>query len=278
MSALPTTFEPVTAPALDVIEHGSGLPLLALHGFPVDHRLMTGCLEPVFRPDDAIRRIYPDLPGLGASPGDDVSSAGDVLDRIDAFVDEVIGDEPFLVVGESYGAYLSRALVQRRRDQVRGFALICPVVTAEASARRMPPRNVRRPDPDLIAALEATEAAAFTEVAVVESTTTLERFRAEVAPGLASGDLAAIARIRSHYALPEPIERDEPFSPPSLIVAGRQDWIVGYLDQWSLLEHYPAATFAVLDVAGHNLQFERPELFGALVRDWLDRVADEPPA
>ena len=34
--------------------------------------------------------------------------------------------------------------------------------------------------------------------------------------------------------------------------------------------------FAVLDVAGHNLQFERPELFGALVRDWLDRVAGEP--
>ena len=72
MSAPPRRFGVVTAPALNVIEHGSGLPLLALHGFPVDHRLMTGCLEPVFRPDDAIRRIYPDLPGLGASPGDDV--------------------------------------------------------------------------------------------------------------------------------------------------------------------------------------------------------------
>ena len=63
-----------------------------------------------------------------------------------------------------------------------------------------------------------------------------------------------------------------------MIVAGRQDWIVGYRDQWRLVERYPAATFAVLDVAGHNLQFERPELFGALLRDWLDRVAGEPPS
>jgi pimeloyl-ACP methyl ester carboxylesterase len=266
----------VTAPALNVVEHGSGLPLLALHGFPVDHRLMSGCLEPLFAPDEPVRRIYPDLPGLGASPGSGVSSTRDVLDRIDAFVDETIGDEPFLLVGESYGGYLSRALVRRRRAQVLGLALICPSVVADASARRLPPRTVRRPDPELVAGLDPAEAAEFTEVAVVESHDALERFRAEVASGLAAGDQAAIARIRADYGLDEPIERGEPFEAPTLILAGRQDSTVGYVDQWGLVEHYPASTFAVLDVAGHNLQFERPALFGALMRDWLDRVADEP--
>lgn len=266
----------MTAPALNVVEHGSGLPLLALHGFPVDHRVMSGCLEPLFGPDEAIRRIYPDLPGLGASPGGGVSSTRDVLDRIDAFVDAAIGDEPFLLVGESYGGYLSRALVRRRRAQVLGLALICPSVVADASARRLPPRTVRRPDPELVAGLDPAEAAEFTEVAVVESHDALERFRAEVAPGLAAGDQAAIARIRADYGLDEPIERGEPVEAPTLIVAGRQDSTVGYVDQWGLVEHYPASTFAVLDVAGHNLQFERPALFGALMRDWLDRVADEP--
>ncbi len=278
MSAPPATFEVVTAPALHAIEHGSGLPLLALHGFPVDHHVMTGCLEPVFDRDEPIRRIYPDLPWLDASPGDAVSSTRDVLDLVDAFVDEAIGDEPFLLVGESYGGYLARALVQRRRDQVLGLALICPMVVAEASGRALPPRTVRRPDPELIAALDPAEAVEFTDVAVIESAETLASFRADVAPGLAAGAAATIARIRSAYALDEPIERDEPFAAPTLIVAGRQDWIVGYLDQWDLVEHYPAASFAVLDVAGHNLQFERSELFGALVRDWLDRVADEPRA
>jgi pimeloyl-ACP methyl ester carboxylesterase len=268
----------VTVAPLHVVEHGSGLPLLALHGFPVDHRVMSGCLEPIFARGEPIRRIYPDLPGLGASPGDRVDSTRDVLERVDAFVDEAIGDDPFLLVGGSYGGYLSRALVQRRRAQVRGLALICPSVVAEASGRRLPARTVRRPDPGLVAALDPAEAAEFTDVAVVESADALERFRAEVAPGLASGDADAVARIRSDYGLDEPIERGEPFTAPTLIVAGRQDWIVGYLDQWELVEHYPTASFAVLDVAGHNLQFERPALFGALVRDWLDRVAGEPGA
>jgi len=268
----------VTVPALNVLEHGSGLPLLALHGFPVDHRLMSGCLEPLFGPDEPIRRIYPDLPGLGASPGDGVSSTRDVLDRVDALIDEAIGDEPFLLVGESYGGYLSRALVQRRRAQVLGLALICPMVVADASARRIPARAVRRPDPELIARLDPVEAVEFTDIAVVESAEALERFRTEVAPGLAAGDADAIARIRADYGLEEPIERGDPFAAPTLIIAGRQDWIVGYRDQWRLVERYPSATFAVLDVAGHNLQFERPELFGALLRDWLDRVAGEPPS
>ena len=269
----------MTAPPLHVVEHGSGVPLVALHGFPVDHRVMSGCLEPIFESDEPvrrIRRIYPDLPGLGASAGDGVSSTREVLERIDAFIDEVVADEPLLLVGESYGGYLSRALAQRRGDQVIGLALVCPSMVADRAARTLPERVVRRPDAELVARLDPAEAADFTDLAVVESPHTLERFRSDVAPGLAAGDPAAIDRIGADYALDEPIERGTPFSAPTLIVAGRQDSVVGYRDQWRLVEHYPTATFAVLDLAGHNLQFERPALFAALVRDWLDRVADEP--
>ena len=50
---------------------------------------------------------------------------------------------------------------------------------------------------------------------------------------------------------------------------------VGYLDQFELLPHYPRASFAVLDVAGHNLQIEQPALFDALMLEWLDRVTVE---
>lgn len=83
-----------------------------------------------------------------------------------------------------------------------------------------------------------------------------------------------MARIRERWVLSVDPESGEPFPRPSLIVTGRQDDMVGYVDQWALLPHYPRATFAVLDVAGHNLQFERPALFEALVGDWLDRVSE----
>ena len=69
---------------------------------------------------------------------------------------------------------------------------------------------------------------------------------------------------------------DRAFAYPTLIVTGRQDNVIGYLDAWSILEAYPRATFAVLDRAGHFLGLlERSDLFSNLVCDWLDRVSQE---
>jgi hypothetical protein len=36
---------------------GSGTPLLAIHGWSPDHRLMKGCLEPVFEMIDVPRHL-----------------------------------------------------------------------------------------------------------------------------------------------------------------------------------------------------------------------------
>jgi len=56
-------------------------------------------------------------------------------------------------------------------------------------------------------------------------------------------------------------------------VAGRLDSSVGYVAATDLLEHYPHATFAVLDDAGHALPHEQPALLTALLKNWLDRSA-----
>ena len=69
----------------------------------------------------------------------------------------------------------------------------------------------------------------------------------------------------------------EPFGGPTLILAGRQDASVGYLDAIDLLESYPRATLAILDRAGHGLRAEQPALFRALTNEWLDRVELEAP-
>ncbi len=59
---------------------------------------------------------------------------------------------------------------------------------------------------------------------------------------------------------------------PTLMVAGRQDSIVGYAGLWRLLDNYPRATYAVLDHAGHALPHEQRGLLTALMGEWLDRV------
>ncbi|MFG2099633.1 alpha/beta fold hydrolase [Micromonospora echinaurantiaca] len=266
-----------TSVSLKVVERGAGTPVLALHGWTPDHRLMLGCLEPVFAGRTGYRRLYPDLPGMGASPAPaEIASSDDVLDTVQDLVDDLLGDEPFLLVGESYGGYLARALARSRPDQVLGLALICPTGTAvEQADRRVPEPQVLRPDPALLAATDARTATEFADISVVQTPETLRRFREEVMAGLDAADAVAMARIRQRWTLTEDPEGGAPFTRPTLVLTGRQDHVTGYLDQFALLPHYPRATFAVLDVAGHNLQIEQPGLFDALVGEWLDRVAAE---
>ncbi|WP_416399601.1 alpha/beta fold hydrolase [Burkholderia sp. LFS038] len=109
-------------------EYGSGTPVLALHGAGVDHREISGALEPIFSSVPGVRRLYPDLPGMGRTPAaGTITSNDDVLDILLGFIDSTIGDEPFFVIGHSYGGFLARAIANRRADQAVGLALICPV-------------------------------------------------------------------------------------------------------------------------------------------------------
>jgi pimeloyl-ACP methyl ester carboxylesterase len=261
---------------LHYVEHGDGVPILAIHGWSPDHRIMTGFLEPLFASREGWRRVYPDLPGMGRTSVDErIASSDDVLDAVERFVDERIGDRPFLLVGESYGGYLARAIAAGRAEQVRGLALVCPIGTAvNASERTLPERSVIHADPALMASLDETEAQSFGSLAVVQSTDTLRRFREDVAPGLAAADSDALARIQRRWELTARPESRGRFDGPTLIITGRQDWATGYADVYPLLDHYPRATFAVLDRAGHNAQFEQPALVGALVDEWLDRVEE----
>ncbi|MDQ3787569.1 MAG: alpha/beta hydrolase [Actinomycetota bacterium] len=257
--------------SLNHVDIGTGTPVLALHGWTPDHRLMLGCLEPVFARRQGYRRLYPDLPGMGKSPAPpSIASSDDMLAAVREFVAETIGTTPFLLVGESYGGYLARGLTRALGDQVLGLALICPIgVAVEYEARTLPPRQVLRREPGL------RENAEFESMAVVATAETLRRFEEEIDPGLAIADEQAMARIAARRRLTDDPEGGDTFTRPTLILTGRQDDVVGYEDQWALLPHYPRATFAVLDVAGHNLQFEQPALFDALMSEWLDRVAYE---
>lgn len=256
------------------VSYGDGIPVLALHGWTPDHRLMTGCLEPIFTDLPGYRRLYPDLPGMGQSPACDIDSSDGILAAVQAFVDEHIGAEPFLLIGESYGGYLARAVARERPEQVLGLSLICPIGTVVENADRTVPEHVvLRSEPGVVESL--TEGEDFTELAVVRTAAALAAYRKDVAPGLAIADAAALDRILKKRTLSVDPDSGPVFTRPTLVVCGRQDSITGYEDVYVLLPHYPRATFAILDVAGHNLQLEQPELFAALTREWLQRVADD---
>ena len=258
------------------VEHGSGMPVLALHGWLSGLQEIAGFLEPFFGSRPGYRRIYPDLPGMGRTPAPDaVNSSDDMLHVLLGLVDELIGDAAFLVVGHSYGGYLARAIANRLPGQVVGLALICPV-TSMADRWQVPEHVILHASGDL-SSLDPELESDFRGYFVVHTPETLQRFQEVVAPVIGQSDMAALDRIGERGQLRTSPEAGAAYTKPTLILTGRQDSTVGYADQWRLIEHYPRATFAVLDRAGHALPHEQRTLLHTLLAEWLDRVTEAMP-
>src|SRR6478672_11004239 len=247
--------------AVHYVEHGAGRPVLVLHGAGVDHREAEACFEPVFGGVAGFRRIYPDLPGMGQTVlSDRLRSAEDVLDTLLDFAGEVTDGTGHLLIGHSAGAYYAQAMAAREPGHVAGLALVCPLLPG---LRDVPEHRV------VVGSGEIGDDD-FRGYFVVQSPEMLDRYDRFVAPAAALVDQAAMARISERWELatgPGPA-----YDGPTLVVAGRLDSTVGYAAAADLVDHYPHATLAVVDEAGHALPHEQPDLLRALVGEWLIRV------
>ena len=235
--------------------------MLVLHGAGVDHREPEACFEPVFGGVPGFRRIYPDLPGMGRTAAPQrLRSAEDVLATLSDFAAEVSEGTPYLLIGHSAGGYYAQAMAARMPRQVAGLALICPLLPG---VRDVPQHRV-------VAGSGEIGDDRFRSYFVVQSPEMLERYERHVAPAAGLADQEALERIGGRWEL---APDDGPaYAGPTLVVAGRLDSTVGYAAAADLLDHYPHASLAVVDDAGHALPHEQPDLLRALVTEWLARV------
>lgn len=255
---------------------GEGRPVVMLHGWPLDHRVMTSSLEPVFEKREGWKRIYPDLPGMGRTPGADwISSQDQVLEVVLEFIAKVAPGQRYSVVGFSYGGYLARGVVHRRAAMMDGLCLIAPVVLPHHSERTLPQHSCLVEDPDLVATLDEKIAEAFQRFAVVQSHELLDSVISVGEPARDIADNGFLSRLEKEFAFSFDVDvLPKPFAGPTLLFMGRQDAICGYHDAWGLIEDYVRGTFVVVDRAGHLLMVEQKSLFEGLLNEWLDRVEE----
>lgn len=245
---------------------GSGRPIVLLPWFSLDSRVMAAAFEHVLGVVDGFARHYLDLPGVGASAPVEPST--------DAVVDAVIHDlaartEPVLLVGCSYGGYVASAVTRRRPDLVAALALVCSGVRIGLADRTLPdvPRRTPLAWPDDV----SRDTRSHLDVALATDDS-------EIAAAVARHVEATVRddgyledlRARSYAVADE--GDDTAYDGPVLMLAGRQDRIGGYVDQFEAMRRYPNGTYAVVDGAGHYLPFERADVFAGLLRSWLVRA------
>ncbi len=219
-----------------------------LHGSPSDHSRALAQVEPSFEGRHGWRRVYPDLPGHGRTPGSSkIRDMDDYLRTMLAFVDEVSAGKRFCIGGISFGAYLALGIVRKRRRRIAGLLLSVPEIYHSPTEDRLDEQHGTP-------SIQTPREVAPTLPSYVEDTAWLE--------GLPFRDVS-IDLYRGH----------PPVRAPALLLFGRRDAPFRAERYWRVLRDFPEATFAVLGGAGHRLWTDRNEVACALTRDWLDRVA-----
>lgn len=253
---------------------GEGAPLLLIHGWSADRRYMIADLEPVFEHHPSWQRIYLDLPGHGRTPAPDwLSTQAQMVEIVEGFVTAVCPDLPVAVAGSSYGGYLALALIRTMPARLRGAALLIPDVPDSTGTRDLPSPVDLGGDDGAFDDLRDDEQW-IPQALVRPDRRMVDAVRADDLPGYRAADYEFLARLEANYVHSGTAGRPgAPFTEPCLILTGRQDTTVGYRSAGTLLDELPRATYAVVDLAGHHLgRVERPEVFRALVGDWLDRM------
>lgn len=257
---------------------GEGKPIIMIHGYYADNRVMAGCMEPIFSGKNDYKRLYIDLPGMGKSESSEwITTSDDILDVVVDFIEKIIPNENFLIAGNSYGGYIARGVMYKMMDRVDGIALICPVVIPEYKKRNLPENIVLVSNNELLSRLTLDDKEDLNSSMVVQSERIYERYQNEVMSGVKIANVEFLQNImKNGYGFSYDLEKiDKKFNKPALILLGRQDECVGYKDALNLLDKFPRATFSVLDSAGHNLQIEQEEVFNSLINEWIERVNKE---
>lgn len=258
---------------------GGGVPLVLLHGFPLDRTVWDEQLPAL----GAARVIRVDLRGCGESEPDDGPAlmemlAGDVAGVLDALrVDRAA------LAGHSIGGYVALAFFRMFAERVAGLALVASHVSADASnapgadpaqralaagrnalAERLERENT------MDAAIESYLPRTFAPATYRDRPELVERARAIMARQNPRGCAQLVRgmkeRLDSHDLLPD-------IAVPALIVAGAED---AYLRTETLRETAGAirgAEFVALDGVGHLPMLEAPAATDAALARFAQRAA-----
>ena len=247
---------------------GEGKPVLIIHGWGISKLTMKGAFEPIFREVDGYKRFYIDLPGMGDSEHGDIKNSDDILKLLHEFAVEVI-KEPFVIIGQSYSGLLARGFVNKFPEMISKIILFVPCMIPGVKQGRVEQLKVVQKDDELLNALSKEERDSFTLMNVVLTKGVWERYKKYLMPALESADWDFLNNVLEGSFSFDPDDLEKPCEIPCLIITAKQDFEVGYKDQFDLMEKYINSTYFAVENAGHNLQIEQPEIFESIVKSWL---------
>ncbi len=244
------------------VESGSGVPLVLVHGYPLDHTIwdpVSGVLQA-----DA-RVIRPDLRGYGRSPiTDGIYSMRLFADDLLRLLDR-LGLERVILAGHSMGGYVSLAFAQAYPQRLAGLALVTSQASADPPERR-DGRYQQAQDVEergTIAAVEAGLAKYSRDAAIREAT---REIMMRVDPRTVAASLRGMAERPDLSAVSGELDV------PGLVIAGEVDEIISLQKAEETAGLLRKGKLVVVKDSGHMAMLESPQVVADALRDLLARA------
>jgi pimeloyl-ACP methyl ester carboxylesterase len=252
---------------------GSGLPLVLLHAFPLDHSMWT-LQEPLA---EQVRLIVPDLRGFGGSDEAVPESIAALADDVVALLDAIHVAGPAVICGISMGGYVAQHVAARHPDRVAAVILVATKLEADSAEARAGRTDLAAKVgrlglgiladamiPRLLA--DSAEARRAPGRADVESL-----LRRTILAQQVGSVQAALAALGGRPDMTEPLRQ---LRPPALLVAGAEDAITPRECLERAEEIIPRAKLLIVPAAGHMVPLEQPQVFNAAVMEFLRELPE----
>jgi pimeloyl-ACP methyl ester carboxylesterase len=245
-------------------EHGKGMPVVFLHGFPFDHTIW-GSLVPLLERE--ARLILPDLRGFGKSPvtegiytmrlmAEDIYS---LLNRLEI--------QKAVIVGHSMGGYISLAFAQAYPGHLAGLGLVATQAAADTPERRQ-------------SRYKTAEAVTHKGARVVASSmvknltpkkdllTTIEGLILRTHPAGIVGSLKGMAERHDLTGILADIRV------PAVVLEGTADQFIPRDNIHTLAQMLPSGWLEEVQGAGHMLMMEEPEQVAAALQVVIQKARE----
>jgi len=253
-------------------QHGSGPPLLFIHGYPLHRQLWEGQWNALA---DAYQVIAPDLRGhgeseSGVSPHTMQNLAQDCFDLL-----EKLGISASLYVcGLSMGGYIAMAMLRLHPERIAGL-----ILTATRSAADTPEGKANRDKSILLAQAQGAKPIIDSMLPRLLSPKSLES-RPEIVQTAHEimSSISVNTIIKDLLGLkerPDSTSLLAASAQPTLIIHGADDQIVPLAEAQTLQKTIPGAQLTILPDAGHLLNLETPGLFNAAIRQFIRKIPHE---
>ena len=244
------------------------IPIIFLHGFPLDKSMWKGQIESL---KDSHRVIAIDLRGFGKSTDEETDLSMDLFgDDLIAFMDK-LNIEKAIICGLSMGGYIALNVINRFPERFTALILCdtqCIADTPEVRKKREETiEQIRIECAD--AFKEKFVQSVFHQDSLVNKIELVENLKTTVFANsneIINAGLTALAKRSETCSILDKIRV------PTLIICGRQDEVTPLAQSELMHERIRGSVLKIIDDAGHVSNLEQPDQFNKHLLEFVSSL------